>query len=214
MNEILDALGDFDGATVAVMVSSVNGVIAIDGRVGALTGKADQGVLLGLRERSVAVLVGAATVRAEGYDSLLGKEARARRAALGLPEQPELCVIGRDWESINDTDAVKAGDLRVSLSADLERAAGRTPGPLPDLPVVIAQLRELHGDGLVSIEGGPTVIATGLAQGAITDLVLDLSPSVAVGRHWDPAGETQHPLSLKAHAAAEGFVFLRYRTQP
>src|SRR5579863_3073014 len=88
-------IGDAGPVTVAVMVSSVDGRATVDGRVGDLTGSADQQVLLGARERAAAVVVGGRTVRAEGYVGLLGEEAKTRREALGLPPEPELVVFTR-----------------------------------------------------------------------------------------------------------------------
>jgi riboflavin biosynthesis pyrimidine reductase len=81
--------------TVAVMVSSVDGRATIAGRVGELTGEADQRVLLGAREAAAAVIVGASTVAAEGYDRLLDDEARARRQAHGMTSEPELVSVSR-----------------------------------------------------------------------------------------------------------------------
>ncbi len=77
------------------MVTSVDGRATVSGRVGGLTGPADQQVLLGAREAAAAIVVGGNTVSAEGYDRLLGDEARARRQAKGLPPEPELVVFTR-----------------------------------------------------------------------------------------------------------------------
>jgi riboflavin biosynthesis pyrimidine reductase len=81
--------------TAAVMVTSVDGRATIAGRVGELTGDADQQVLLGAREAAAAVIVGASTIAAEGYDRLLDDDARARRQARGLPAEPELVSFSR-----------------------------------------------------------------------------------------------------------------------
>ena len=85
--------------TAAVMVASVDGRATVDGRVGDLTGQADQQVLLGAREHAAAVVVGRRTVSAEGYDGLLDDEARARRVTRGLEPEPELVVFGRNSPS-------------------------------------------------------------------------------------------------------------------
>lgn len=82
--------------TAAVMVSSVDGRATVGGRVGDLTGAADQQVLLGAREHAAAIVVGAATVHKEGYEGLLGGDAKARREARGLPPEPELVPFSRD----------------------------------------------------------------------------------------------------------------------
>jgi riboflavin biosynthesis pyrimidine reductase len=91
----LEALTAAGPITVAVMVTSVDGRATVSGRVGGLTGSADQQVLLGAREVAAAIVVGGNTVSAEGYDRLLGDEARARRQAKGLPAEPELVIFTR-----------------------------------------------------------------------------------------------------------------------
>lgn len=91
----LQPLTEAGPITVAVMVTSVDGRATVAGRVGELTGSADQQVLLGAREHAAAVVVGGRTVTAEGYTSLLGDDARARRQAGGLPPEPELVVFTR-----------------------------------------------------------------------------------------------------------------------
>jgi riboflavin biosynthesis pyrimidine reductase len=96
--DIPSFLGPIGGAgplTVAVMVSSVDGRATVAGRVGGLTGTADQQILLGAREMAAAVVVGGTTVVAEGYEGLLGDEAKARRQARGLPPEPELVTFTR-----------------------------------------------------------------------------------------------------------------------
>ncbi len=92
---LLEPVADAGPITVAVMVSSVDGRTTVTGRVGELTGPADQQVLLGAREMAAAVIVGGGTVRAEGYTSLLDDEAQARRQARGLPPEPELVIFTR-----------------------------------------------------------------------------------------------------------------------
>ena len=95
IQSFLEPLRHAGALTVAVMVSSIDGRATIGGRVGALTGEADQQVLLGAREAAVAVIVGASTVAAEGYRRLLPDRARARRTARGLPPEPELVAFSR-----------------------------------------------------------------------------------------------------------------------
>jgi|SRR5579875_2142364 len=95
LDEFLGSLSARQGRSVAVMVSSVDGRATVGGRVGALTGDADQKVLLGVRELADAVVVGGRTVRNEGYEELLDESAQARRRQRGLPPEPELVVFTR-----------------------------------------------------------------------------------------------------------------------
>lgn len=92
----LEPLTQAGPITLAVMVSSVDGRATVGGKVGELTGTADQQVLLGVREHAAAVVVGATTVHVEGYEGLLGDDAKARRRARGLPPEPELVPFSRE----------------------------------------------------------------------------------------------------------------------
>lgn len=92
---LLQPLTSAGPLTIAVMVASVDGRATVGGRVGELTGSADQRLLLGAREQAAAVVVGGRTVRAEGYEGLLGDDAQDRRSARGLPPEPELVVFTR-----------------------------------------------------------------------------------------------------------------------
>ena len=64
------------------MVTSIDGKATVDGKVGDLTGPADQEQLLRLRRETGCVLVGAGTARNEGYSQLLPEG-----------EDQPLCVI-------------------------------------------------------------------------------------------------------------------------
>lgn len=196
-----------DDLDAAVMVTSLDGIVAVDGRVGALTGAADQRLLLGMRERARAIVVGAATVRAEGYGGLLPAPAQQRRATAGLAPQPELVVISRSPDGVAGTEAALAPDLQLRL----ERPPANRDGA-PDLHAVSAGIRERHGVGLTVWEGGPTIVRLAIAQGVLDQLFLAVSPVLA-SRGLPFAGpETggRHRLRLFDTAASENFVFLRY----
>jgi riboflavin biosynthesis pyrimidine reductase len=100
ISAFVESLTNSGAITVAVMVSSVDGRATVDGKVGDLTGSADQQVLLGAREHAAAVVVGGRTVHNEGYEGLLDDDAKARRAAKGLRPEPELVVFTRQSPSL------------------------------------------------------------------------------------------------------------------
>jgi riboflavin biosynthesis pyrimidine reductase len=109
IDSLIAAVGSAGAITVAVMVSSVDGRATVDGRVGDLTGDADQKVLLGVRELAEAVVVGATTIRAEGYDQLLDETAQSRRKERGLAPEPELAPVAKAgpgvtaiWKELRD----------------------------------------------------------------------------------------------------------------
>ena len=167
--------------TVAVMVSSVDGRATVEGRVGELTGHADQQVLLGARERAAAVVVGGRTVRAEGYVGLLGDEAKARRQVQGLPAEPELVVFTR----ASPTPPDLWRELRARHPRELIVCEGG-----PTLLGMIVEHRLL--DQLVLCVS--------------PQLVGDDSQK----RLLSHAGRLDVDLQLLAAAAVEGFLFLRY----
>ncbi|HET8536261.1 MAG TPA: dihydrofolate reductase family protein [Solirubrobacteraceae bacterium] len=208
------------------MVTSVDGATALGGRVGRLTGPADQLLLRRLREESDAVLVGAATVRAEGYSRLLRDDARERRQrALGSAE-PLLCVVSRDANLGPGAPALRAAPSALIFltsegarlpDAEREVLAIRAPTGAPGEPVqlrpLLARLRADHGVKRVTCEGGGTLNAALLAEGAVGELFVAVSPMVARELDSPPlVGGFEGPvdLTLLAHAAADDFVFLRY----
>lgn len=192
--------------TAAVMVSSVDGRVTVNGRVGGLTAKPDQRILLAMRELAAVVVAGGATVRAEGYAGLLGEEAQARRRASGLPSEPELAVLTR-----------RAG---AGLPAG---ARALTPRSLadgrPDLAAAWQELRARHGDGLIVCEGGPTLLGQLVLQRVLDQLLVGISPQLTGERdalrlieRSDALADAPVQLRLLDIARIGDFVFLRYGT--
>jgi riboflavin biosynthesis pyrimidine reductase len=78
------------------MIVSVDGAASLQGRSGALGGPADKALFASLRSLADVLLVGAGTMRAEGYGpARLSDDARARRRDWGLPPVPPIAVITR-----------------------------------------------------------------------------------------------------------------------
>src|SRR5690606_26079413 len=86
--------------TRANMVSTLDGrATGSDGRSGSINSYADMQVFSVLRALSAAVVVGAGTVRAEGYRRLRSPERfREQRRFGGLPEHPVLVVVTSSGE--------------------------------------------------------------------------------------------------------------------
>jgi riboflavin biosynthesis pyrimidine reductase len=208
------------------MVTSVDGATTLDGRVGRLTGPADQELLRRLREESDAVLVGAATVRAEGYGRLLRDDARERRLRARGAAEPLLCVVSRDANLGPGAPALQAapGPLMFLTAegaqlpdAEREVLALRAPAARPGDPValrpLLARLRAEHGVERVVCEGGGTLNAALLAEGVVGELFVAISPMLAREPGSPPlvAGVADPvELGLVAHATADDFAFLRY----
>lgn len=78
------------------MVSSLDGAATLEGRSGPLGGPADQAMMARLRMLADVVLVGANTVRVEGYrGNLIDDKASHWRVERGLSPHPRLVVATR-----------------------------------------------------------------------------------------------------------------------
>ena len=209
----------------ANMVASIDGAAALEGRVGALTGPADQLLLRVLRSLSDVLLVGAGTVRAEGYGPVRTHPAlRDHR----LPDQlaaPRLAVVTRtldvDLGSPAFTEAPERPLVVTAAAADPARraAAGEVADVVVagegsvDLGVAVDRLRE-RGLPRILSEGGPQVLGGLFAAGLVDELCLAVSPVVAGGAGSritaGPALTPPRPLMPAAAYERDGFLFLRY----
>lgn len=210
----------------ANMVTSVDGAAALDGRVGALTGPADQELLVLLRSLCDVLLVGAGTVRAEGYGPVRARRALAevRRAAGQLPA-PRLAVLTRDIGlDLGSSAFVDAPERPVIVTTEAADPARRREAERVADVVVAGERRVdlrlardlLVAQGLPRIlsEGGPTVLAELYALDLVDELCLAVAPMVACGaepRMTDgPALAVPRELRLAGLCERDEFLFLRY----
>lgn len=208
------------------MVSSVDGAAVLEGRVGALTGPADQELLVLLRSLSDVLIVGAGTLRAEGYGPVRATRALAdvRRDDGQLPH-PRLAVLTRslgvDLESRAFTEAPERPIIVTTEHADPERR--RAAEEVADVVVagdhdvdLTVALERLEGAGMQRMlsEGGPHTLGELYTHDLVDELCLAVSPVVAGGvESRITAGPSLPELKQVRLAAAleqEGFLFLRY----
>jgi riboflavin biosynthesis pyrimidine reductase len=212
------------------MVSSVDGAATLGGRVGALTGPADQRLLLLLRALADVLVVGAGTVRAEGYGPLTVDPALApMRAASGQSAAPRLVVPTRsldlDLDGAAFTDAVEPPLVATTRRAprDRVRAAERVAEVVVlgdervDLRAMLDLLSERGARRILS-EGGPAVLAGLLAEDLVDELCLAVAPVVTCGAETritsGPPLPSPLPLHLGQVAEGEEYLFLRYTREP
>ena len=183
-----------------VMVSSLDGRATLGGTSRALGGPGDLQMLLALRRRADALMVGSSTVRAEGYGRLPCPAVLVSRS-FDLP-----------WEA----GLFSAPGQRVLVYSRAEQAPPDVAAeveavPIVELPDVLADLRERGFERLLC-EGGPTLNRALLAEGLLDELFLTLAPVVA-GEAAAPGiiapGEPAR-LSLRSVATADGELYLRY----
>ena len=209
---------------VSNMIASVDGRIAIQGRSGGLGSELDRQVFHLMRTQADAVMVGTGTLRAERYGRLVRDPAlRERRVAEDLAPDPIAFVVTRSgdvpWDiplfGDPETVAVVATvadlpDPDVPATVGLLRFA---PGELT-MGAALRRLRAEHGVRSVLCEGGPLVNGALLADGALDELFVSLSPVLAGGEATTMVVgmlEELVRLELRWVLEGDGMLFLRYR---
>jgi riboflavin-specific deaminase-like protein len=207
-----------------MMVSSLDGHVTEDGRVSSLTGPPDQALLHQLRAVHDGVLVGASTVRIEGYDALLTPEEQAQRKDRMGTAQPALCIVSASARLESSLAVFHAGMEVIVLtkkespteeiSRGVEVIGGESDasGAL-DLHPLLRELKARHGIDRLLCEGGPTLLGSLVRGGLLDELVMVISPRISGGdgpRAILEGGPHPRAISLRAHAVVDGFVFLRY----
>jgi riboflavin biosynthesis pyrimidine reductase len=181
------------------MVSSLDGRATLAGTSRALGGPQDLQMLLALRRRADALIVGPATVRAEGYGPLPCPAVLVSRS-FELPWEAGLFAAPGQRVLVYTSAEAEA----PPVAADVEVVARVA------LPEVLADLRR-RGVGRLLCEGGPTVNRALLAEGLLDELFVTLSPVVS-GDDGPPivAAGASAPLELRSVATADGDLYLRY----
>jgi riboflavin biosynthesis pyrimidine reductase len=206
-------------------VASVDGAAWLDGRSGGLSSPADKRVFALLRDLADVVLVGAGTIRTEGYSYPdFGAERRARRRALGLAELPRFAVVsgsldldpgsglfaGAPVRTIVLTGTAAPPDRRAALArvADVVTAGDRHV----DLARAVDALAA-RGLTRILSEGGPALLGGLVAAGRLNELCLTVSPLLAgpgAGRIVAGAGHPPVTLSILRLLTEDGSLFTRY----
>ena len=102
---------------------TVDGHATIAGRSGPIGTRTDTAMLVGLRTRVDAVMIGAGTMRAERYGRVIGDPAkRERREREGLPADPLMVIVSGRLDLPWDAALFTEGGGRVP---DLHRLRGR-----------------------------------------------------------------------------------------
>jgi riboflavin biosynthesis pyrimidine reductase len=204
-----DLVGDAEPATAdrprvaAMMVTSVDGRATIAGSSRALGGPQDLQMLLALRRRADALIVGPGTVRAEGYGPLPCPAVLVSRS-FDLPWEAGLFAA----EGQRVLVYTRARGEPPAVAAEVETV------PITALPEVLGDLRARGVERLLC-EGGPTLNRALLADRLVDELFLTLSPGLA-GDDAAPGilagGALPRPvgLELRSVATADGDLYLRY----
>ena len=199
-----------DGVWVrANFATSLDGAITgPDGRSGSVNTAADHVVFELLRALSDVVVVGAGTLRSEGYTALtVANRWRATRSALGLrTDLPLVCVSNSGAVPPRLRDATEGTVLMATHTGSPGLAeAQQVLGPehvlvCGDDAVDDARLVTMLGDrgwNRVLTEGGPHLVSSMIAAGVLDEVCLSLTPVVVGG---------DGPRMTSAAATVTGYV--------
>jgi riboflavin-specific deaminase-like protein len=199
--------------------ATVDGRATIGGVSGPIGSEADTQMLVGLRTRFDAVMIGAGTMRAERYGQPAGN--RERRERIGLPPDPLMVIVsGRldlPWDAPLFT--VGGGPVLVFTASGAEPPQTATPLQVVrhegrvDLAEALRNLRHERGIRAVLSEGGPRLHAELQAAGLVDDLFLTIAPKLAGGgapRILEGDLPAIAPLELAWLLERDGELFARY----
>lgn len=170
--------------------ATVDGRASIGGVSGPIGSSADTAMLVGLRTRFDAVMIGAGTMRAERYGRLVNsQEARERRERLGLPHDPLMVIVSGRLDLPWDAPLFTDGGGRVLIFTASQAEPPETATPLRivrhegfvDIVAALAHLRAERGIRALLCEGGPGLHNQLQGAGFVDDLFLTIAPKLAGG---------------------------------
>ena len=181
------------------MVASLDGSTVVDHSSRALSNPADQELLLTLRSLVDMVVVGANTVRKEGY---------------GPPRTPglQVAVVSRNGDFDFDLPLWQSGRALLLLPDDAPPVPVRSVRAGHGSIDIAGALAQLDVD-TVQAEGGASLNGMLAAADVIDELNLTISPQLTGGdgqRLTAGAPEMAHRMTLAHVLEDDGFVFTRY----
>lgn len=206
-------------------IASLDGAATHEGLSGGLNNADDKIVFDTLRLLTDVILVGAGTVRAEGYGGIrMTAEDAAWRVAHGLSAQPPVAIVSGRLDldpghpifteaatrAIVLTHDAAPADRRVALSAVADVIVCGEDAIDPRLLVAALAARGLPQ---ILCEGGPHLFGDLIADDRVDELCLSLSPLLeggAAGRIAVGASAATRTMELLHVLRAGDMLFLRY----
>jgi 5-amino-6-(5-phosphoribosylamino)uracil reductase len=213
----------------ANFIASLDGGATVGGTSGRLGGPGDRAVFGLLRELADMILVGAGTVRVEGYaGARLTVDQRQSRQARGQSEVPQLAIVTKSGRLDRDmpvftrtevpplvlTCAAAADQTRQRLAdvADVIDCSDDDPTRV-DEAAMLATLADC-GQHRVLTEGGPTLFGSFVERNLLDELCLTIAPSLVGGQSPRIAtGPGQVLTGMRcAHVLTDeaGYLYTRY----
>ncbi|MBQ0852721.1 pyrimidine reductase family protein [Streptomyces sp. BH-SS-21] len=213
----------------ANMVSTLDGAAQHDGRSQPISSAADMRIFGTLRALADVVLVGAETVRQEGYRPARAREDfAARRAAAGQGPAPAIAVVSASLDldfslplftspllpTLVLTGAAAAPDRIAAAEKAGARVVIAGDGTGVDPARAVRALADLGLRRLLT-EGGPRLLGQLVAAGVLDELCLTVSPMLTAGDAQRIAGgpsvAVPSRFELTSLLEEAGFLFSRYR---
>ncbi|MER6122815.1 pyrimidine reductase family protein [Streptomyces sp. NPDC001795] len=212
----------------ANMVSTLDGAAQHEGRSQPISGAADMRIFGTLRGLADAVIVGAETVRQEGYRPARTREAfAALREAAGQGPAPAIAVVSASLDldfswplftsALVPTLVLTGAAAPPDRVAAAEKAGARVVvagnGRGVDPARAVGALADLGMTRLLT-EGGPRLLGQLIAAGVLDELCLTVSPMLTAGDAQRIAGgppvKVPRRFALVSLLEEEGFLFSRY----
>lgn len=221
---------DGDGTWVrANFIASVDGGATSGGSSGTMGGPGDRFVFNLLRELADVIVVGAGTVRVEGYSGAqLSVAQRQQRQARGQSEVPQLAIVTKSGRLDRDmgvftrtevpplvlTCAAAAAPARRLLTdlCEVIDCSGDNPAEV-DEAVMLAALAA-RGMRRILTEGGPMLLDSLIQRDMLDELCLTIAPYIVGGLARRIAtGPSQLLTQMRrAHVLSDdaGYLYTRY----
>ncbi|MFJ3170961.1 pyrimidine reductase family protein [Streptomyces roseus] len=213
----------------ANMVSTLDGAAQHDGRSQPISSETDMRIFGTLRALADVVVVGAETVRQEGYRPARAREAfAARRAAAGQGPAPAIAVVTAgldlDFSLPLFTSPLVPTLVVTGAAAPAERVAAAAAagaevvlageGAAVDPARIVGELAD-RGLRRQLTEGGPRLLGQFVAADVLDELCLTISPMLAAGGaqriSGGPPVAVPHRLAPASVLEEAGFLYTRYR---
>lgn len=206
-------------------VTSIDGAVTRDGVSGGLSDDADRRIFDLLRRLADVVLVAAGTVRKEGYGPMRLSDADAAwRVAHGFTAQPVFATVSAELGLGPSAPIFADAPVRpiIFTTADAPDDRFHELGEVADVVVAGVDLveptfllEEFQRRGLLRVhcEGGPTFAGLMLADDAVDEFCLTLSPTLEGGDAGRITGEVPadpHAMRLALALRSESTLLLRY----
>jgi riboflavin biosynthesis pyrimidine reductase len=207
-------------------VCSLDGAVEIDGQSKALSSESDSRVFSLVRRLADVVLVGAGTIRDEGYNPLnLSKASREWRIAQGLAENPTLAIVSSRLE-LTPVNPVFGSAVRPIVVTHEASPPDRREALAEVAEVMVLGTAEVDLHAMVDefaarempqvlCEGGPHLLGALTEADLVDELCLALAPLLAgpgSGRITaGPATTLARRMRLESTLSAkDDYLFFRY----